>query len=239
MNTQSLRTRLVPLAALVVVVAVVAVMATAAPAQTTRDRGPWDRLDLTEEQREQVRDIVKAHRDASREELREKLSGVLTDEQLEQFDALGERRRGGGMWDDRPGRRGNRGGNQRGCCCDYGRGRRGGHGMRGGMDGPGPRLGEVREERGQRMVERLSVVLDLTGEQKEKVAAIVEEHQAQFKDFDRSKLSFDERQKTRQAHRMVLSNRVKEVLTGEQQEKYDEFMKTMPGPRRGKRGSRI
>jgi hypothetical protein len=101
------------------------------------------------------------------------------------------------------------------------------------MGGPGPHMGEFREERGERMVERLSVVLDLSDEQQEKIATIVEEHQAQFKDFDRSKLSFEERQKTREAHRMLLANRIKDVLTDKQKDKYDEFLKTMPGPRRG------
>jgi hypothetical protein len=35
---------------------------------------------------------------------------------------------------------------------------------------------------------------------------------------------------------MLLANRIKEVLTDEQKEKYEEYMETMPGPRR--RGGR-
>ncbi|MGD8869700.1 MAG: hypothetical protein PVI01_18920, partial [Gemmatimonadales bacterium] len=68
MNTQSHRRSLVALAAAVVTAAVL-LSAASAMAQPAGDRGPWDRLNLTEEQREKVRDIVKEHRDASRAEL--------------------------------------------------------------------------------------------------------------------------------------------------------------------------
>jgi Spy/CpxP family protein refolding chaperone len=257
MNTQSIRNRTLLAGGLVAVIALVITLAgtTVASAQPARDRGPWERLDLTQEQRQKVREIVKEHREASRQELREKLKGVLTEEQLEQFDKT-DRGPRGGMWDNRPGRqgrndmRGRRGDRGRGwdrgrcggCDCDRGRHGHGGMGMRrGGMGrgdfgrpgGPGPHMGEFREERGARMVERLGVVLDLTDAQQEKVAAIVEEQQAQFKDFDRSKLSFEERQQTRDAHRALLANRIKEVLNDEQKAKYDEWMDTMRG--KGKR----
>jgi Spy/CpxP family protein refolding chaperone len=264
MNTQSIRKRTLFAGTLVAAIAMAVALlgTTVASAQPARDRGPWERLDLTQEQREKVREIVKEHRDASRAELHAKLKGVLTEEQLEQFDKM-ERGRRGSMWDNRPGRRGqgrgdmsNRGrgwdrGRDRGRCgeCDC---NRGGHGhgrkgmRRGGAErgdfgrpgGPGPHMGEFREERGARMVERLGVVLDLTDAQKDKVASIVKEHQAQFKDFDRSQLSFEERQQTRDAHRALLANRIKGVLNDEQQAKYDEWMKTMPGPRHGGKGKR-
>jgi Spy/CpxP family protein refolding chaperone len=122
---------------------------------------------------------------------------------------------------------------------DMNRGGMRGH-ARGGFrgDGPGPRTGEFRAQGGERMVEHLATVLDLTAEQHDKVAAIVREHHEQFKDFDPSTLSFDERQKTRAAHRALLTNRIKEVLTPEQAGKLDELHDTMPGPRRGGRGLR-
>lgn len=266
MNTQSKRTLrwLVATAAVAVVVA----GASVAGAQSRGDRGPWNRLDLTKDQRAKVEKIVKEHREASREELHKELAGVLTEEQMAELDRM-DGRRGGDMWDNRPGRqnrqdfRGRRGGKMQGMgdCrrqCDGPCGMRGGkHGMRGGRGGmhggmrgdmrgmrgrgPGSRsgmghTGEFREERGERMVERLSVVLDLTDTQEEQIEKIVQDHHAQFKDFDPSKLTFEERQKTREAHRALLANRIKEVLTPAQQEKYDEWMKTMPGPRRGRRG---
>jgi len=224
----------------------------ATKSKTEDTRTPATRL--SDEQRQQVQEIIREHREASRQELREKLSKVMTPEQLEQFDQRWENRSGDarGMRGDRPrhGRRdfrsqerwsrgGCRGG---GCCGDV----RGGRGGRGGWDGPrmgmgrgmgmdmGKRGPEFREERGERMVERLSIVLDLTPEQREKVEGIVKEHHEQFKDFDPSKLTFDERQKTREAHRTLLMNRLKEVLTPEQARKLDELHETR-GPR-GMRG---
>jgi chromosome segregation ATPase len=105
------------------------------------------------------------------------------------------------------------------------------------MGGPGPRMGEFREERGERMIERMRVVLDLTDAQSEKLDAVLEEHRDQFKDLDRSKMTRKQRLETRKAHRQLLANRVKEVLTDEQKEKFDEWFETLPDPpRRGRRG---
>jgi Spy/CpxP family protein refolding chaperone len=209
---------------------------------------------LTDEQRAKVQEILREHREQSRKELREKLSGVLSKEQLERFEERWENAPGPrGIRGDRTGRRGGRQGfhgrrGSRGCDCPCGRfdgGRRGGfHGDRrgGGMGygrgdgsgwGPGPHMGEFREERGERMVQRLSVVLDLTDAQRDKIETIVEEHQGQFKDLDRSQMTRDERAQMREAHRTLLTNRIKEVLTKEQAKKYDEWLETSPKTRRG------
>jgi len=210
---------------------------------------------LTDEQRAKVQEILREHREQSRKELREKLSGVLSKEQLERFEERWEKAPGPrGIRGDRMARRGGRQGftgrrGGRGCDCACGRfdgrrhggfrGDRRGGGMgygRGDRSGPGPRMGEFREERGERMVGRLSVVLDLTDAQRDKIEAIVKEHQGQFKDLDRSQMTRDERAQMREAHRTLLANRIKEVLTEEQAKKYDEWLETTPGPRRG--GSR-
>jgi Spy/CpxP family protein refolding chaperone len=248
MNAQSHRIKVGRVAALVALVAI-AFAALPAAAQP-QERGPWDRLDLTEEQRAQVREIVKEHRDASREELHKKLASVLSEEQLAQlekkhYERPGMRRGGKGMHRKRGHGmrgRGDCGSQPRNCNCCCGdrgamRGGRGGHGH----GGPGPHMGAMRGERAGRMIERLTVVLDLTEDQLAKVKGIVEEHQKQFdaERFDRSKLTFEERQKTRDAHRILLANRIKEVLTDDQKDKYDEWLETMPGPRgRGGRRAR-
>jgi len=251
MNTQKHLRR--PFAALVA--AAVVLFAVGAMAQPGDDTGPWTKLDLTKEQQAKVREIVKEHREASRDELHKKLSAVLSEEQLEQLEKMDGNRRGPFAKRMERAGRGGRGPGMRGkamrggTCCD----RRGGHhghharcgggsemsGPRGdrGMRGPGPHMGEMREEGGKRMVERLRIALDLTDEQHEKVAAIVKEHQGQFAEFDRSEMSWEERQKTRDAHRMLLANRIKEVLTDDQRETYEEWLENMPEPRRhGRRG---
>jgi Spy/CpxP family protein refolding chaperone len=238
------------MARLIALVALVAIALAAVPvAAQPGEGGPWAKLDLTKEQRAKVREIMKEHREASREELHKKLSAVLTEEQLEklqdkEYIRPGMRRGGKGTGDEprARGHRGMRGAGRRGgcdCCCGDRGGpgvmRRGGRGMRG---GPGPHMGEMRKERAGRMIERLTIALDLTDEQVAKVQDIVKEHQKQYDDFDRSKLTFDERQKTRDAHRMLLANHIKEVLTDDQKDKYDEWLETMPQPRRRGRRAR-
>jgi Spy/CpxP family protein refolding chaperone len=197
---------------------------------------------LTDEQRARVQEIVREHREASRNALREKLSEVMTPEQLKAFDQRRDGQRGTfGMRGDRRShhdrrdfRRADRWDRTGDCRCCGGYARGGGRKA----DGPRPRMGEFRGERAEGMVERLAVALDLTEEQHEKIAGIVREHHEQFKDFDPSTLSFEERQKTREAHQLLLSNRIKEALTPEQAEKFDALRVTMPGPRRGGRGPR-
>lgn len=238
MNTQSLSLT----ARMIALLAIVAVALAAAPAvaQPGFD-GIMDKLDLNKDQRAKVREIMKAHREESREELHKKLTAVLTDEQLEKLEAL----HGEDFplrWERPFGKRGGRGGMRGGhhgcsCCCCEGGGRGDMRGGRQGRGGPGPHMGAMRGERGEMMIERLTVVLDLSDDQVAKVKDIVAEHQDQFKDFDRSGLSFEERQETREAHRTLLASRIKEVLTDDQKEKYDEWLETMPEPKR--RGRRV
>ncbi len=239
MNTHSTSKRPFGVRGLIVlaVVAAVAMMALPVAAQPAKG-GPWEKLDLTRAQRNEVREIVKNHRESSRAELMELLSSVMTPEQQAEMEKMDGQRRG--PFQNRKGVKGKRGmrgqrGMKKNCvgnnpCCDHGqRGRAGMREGRGGH-GPGPHMGEFREEHGQRMVEMMIVALDLNDDQAAKVRDVVKEHQGQFKDFDRSKLSFEERQKTRDAHRMLLRNRLKEFLTEDQIAKLEELHETMGGP---------
>ncbi len=157
------------------------------------------RLDLTDEQREQLQALREEHREARREhretmaamarKQREAVMGVLTDEQQETLKEMRGRffdRRGGRGWDRGDMRRGGRG--WRG---DMGRPGRGWHDARQGVRDPFSRL-------------------DLTDEQKERLEELRTEHRTEMGE-------------TRTNHRKALEG----VLTDGQREKL-ETMRTTP-----------
>jgi Spy/CpxP family protein refolding chaperone len=105
-------------------------------------------LDLTDEQREALHEIMSAERDAIRQRVETALTGILTPEQLEQLDEIKARRESRGEM-DRPGRKG----------------RKSRKSMRDGDRG----------DMAARRLERMTEELDLTPEQQDRIRQILEE----------------------------------------------------------------
>lgn len=129
-------------------------------------------LDLDDQQREAMREIISAQRDATRVRMETALATILTPEQFQKLEAIKSRREERGSL-DRPGRKGRMG------RRDQGRGDRG--------------------EMGDQRLERMTGHLDLTPDQQDQIRQILEE--------------------ATPSPRAETRNRIREVLTPEQQEK--------------------
>lgn len=140
-------------------------------------------LDLTEEQREAVREIIDAGRDAARVRMETALTGILTPEQLGQFGQIKARRESWGDDAGRPGRMG-----------------------RMGRTGP---MGGDREEMASRRLERMTAHLDLTPDQQDQIRQILEE--------------------AAPPPRSEVRDKIRAVLTPEQQEKMEQLPRYRPG----------
>ncbi len=139
-------------------------------------------LDLTDEQREAMHEIMTAERDAIRQRVETALADILTPEQQEQLEEIKARRETLGD-QARPGREGRKG-------------RR------------GPDAGD-RDDMAARRLEHMTEHLDLTPEQQDRIRQILEESTP------------PPRSETR--------DRIREVLTPEQQEKMEQRQPRRPG----------
>ena len=194
-----MKKRWIILAGVVLALGAAAAAAVAERGEKMREHGPdmsWilGRLDLTDEQREQLRALREEHRDARREhresmvamgrKQREAVMGILTGEQKETLREMRgrflDRRRGMGRdrWEMR---RGGMGWDR----DDMRRGGAGWHAARRGGEGPFSRL-------------------DLTDEQKDRLGELRSEHRTAMRE-------------TRRSHRQALES----VLTDEQRDKLE------------------
>lgn len=102
-----------------------------------------------------------------------------------------------------------------------------------GERGERPRRGEGRPQ-GQRAdrLAQLSESLSLTEEQKGKLKPILEAQRAKAQELrDNTALTVEERREKSRAQREEFNGKIKEVLTKEQQEKFEQIRRQGPGQR--------
>lgn len=141
-------------------------------------------LDLTDQQRDAMREIMNTAREATRLRKEAALADILTPEQLDRLEEIKAREGAPGDM-ERPDRAGRKG-------------RQGSKGQKGGKDQRGGDRGDTAARR----LEQMTANLDLTPEQQEQIRRILED--------------------SAPPQRSEIRDRIREVLTPEQQEKMDQ-----------------